>query len=377
MHMKVLHLITGLIQGGAETQLMRLLSAMDTKRFESRVVSMIPVGVMGEPIRALGVPVDSLGMQAGTPSLKAFVRLCRVLRSYRPDVVQTWLYHADLIGLAASATARQGRVIWNVRCSDMDIGQYGPSTRWTIKLLRSLSRLPAAVVANSEAGRRFHQSLGYKNKRFEVIQNGFDTDQFRPNDDARTWLRNELGLASDAVLVGHAGRFDPMKDHESLLAAAAVVVEDNPKVAFVLCGPGVEPHNSDVASLVAKYGLARKAHLLGRRSDMNRIMAGMDLYVSSSAFGEGFPNVLAEALACGVPCVATDVGDSAILVGESGRVVPPRDPRAFSKAVIEMLGIEGTEKVLMKREARERIIRYYSLEAMARRYESLYNQIAG
>jgi glycosyltransferase involved in cell wall biosynthesis len=378
--MKILHLITALETGGAETMLAKLLESMDSSLYQPVVVSMIKPGLLGERILASGAELLDLGMSRGVPSPLALVRLVSLLHDQHPDVVQTWLYHADLLGLAAARTAfplgRRPAVAWNLRCSFMDFSQYRRSTAWTVRLCARLSGLPDAVAANSRAAVDRHISLGYSPRRFEVIPNGFDAGLFRPQPDAPARLRRELGVAPESPLVGMAARFDPMKDHRTFVRAAGIVAEQRPDAHFVCCGQGVDPENEQLARWAKQARLDGRLHLLGQRRDVERFLAGLDLCASSSQ-GESFPNVLGEALCCGVPCVATDVGDTAAIVGRSGEIVRPGDPDGLARAMLRLLDLPAAERFRLGCEGRMRMIRDYSLEAMAARYARLYDSLAG
>ena len=378
--MKILHLITGLDIGGAETMLHRLVARMDSTRFASRVVSLVPPGPMGERLRKDGVQVDSLGMRRGVPSPVGLGRLVRILRQWRPYVLQTWLYHADLLGLVAAKTAFPlgggPKVAWNIRCSFMALEEYRRLTGMTLSACAALSRLPDCVLTNSNEARRFHRELGYHPSRFEVIPNGFDTNAFRPDPAAREAVRAEWGVESDALVVGHAARFDPMKDHRSFVRAAALTAKRIPEAVFVMAGRGVEPANAELVGWMDEAGLdPGRVRLLGERLDMPRVMAGFDLHASSS-IGESFPNAVGETMACGVPNVVTDVGDSALLVGDAGLAVKPGDYEAMSEALIRAADAvkEGSDLSVA---ARSRIKNDYSLGGVATRYEDLYVDLVG
>ena len=374
---KVLHLITALETGGAETMLHKLLSGMDRTAFESRVVSLVDPGEMGERIAALNVPVGGLGMRRGAPGPGGLLRLARLLRGWRPDVVQTWLYHADLLGVLATRLARIGtvawtpRVAWNIRCSYMDFSRYRRTTRWTVAVCARLSGLPDAVLTNSEEARRFHLGLGYHPRRFEVIPNGFDTERFRPDPLARAAVRAELGVADAAPLAGLFGRLDPMKGVDDFVRAARLVARDLSGARFVLAGKGMEPENPALRSLLDGAGLRERFVPLGQRSDPERVMAALDVYVSAS-LGEGFPNVLGEAMACGVPCVTTDAGDSAAVVGETGRIVPCGDPEALARELGALLRLPEAARASLSASARERIRTGYALDRIIARYCDFY-----
>jgi len=372
--MKLLHIITDLDVGGAETMLLRLATGMDPARFPCRVVSLITPGPVGDRLREAGIAVDTLGMRRGRPSPAGLWRLVRILRAFRPDVVQTWLYHADLIGLAGLRLAfpfgPRPALAWNLRCSYMALDQYPRMTTLTLKACAALSRLPDAVLTNSSEARRFHEGLGYRARRFEVIPNGFDTDRFRPDPEARRSVREELGIPQDATVVGHVARFDPMKGHALFIEAAALAEARLSSPHFVLAGRGVDDGNAVLARWLSCSGLdGGRVHLLGERDDMPRLMAAMDVHVSSS-LGESFPNAVGESMACGVPNVVTDVGDSAVLVGRTGRVVPPEDPAALADALVELLAAGAPED-----SPRVRIEKNYSLSTILEKFTFFYESL--
>lgn len=373
---KVLHLITGLGTGGAETMLAKLIANMDGRRFRTLVVSMTGHGVLGPRIEAVGVSVLSLGMARGVPDPRALFRFVALLRRESPDVLQTWLYHADLLGLIAWRLAGAQSIVWNLRCSDMDMTRYSRLSRYIPWLLARLSSYPAAVIANSSAARSAHERLGYRPHRWEIIPNGFELDRFRPEPSARERLRRELRVPGDAVLIGLPARFDPMKDTATFVAAAADLAQANGTVHFLLIGRGHDPTNRNLVDLIAPSGIGDRVHLLGERHDMPRVLAGLDIVTLSSAFGEGFPNVLGEAMACGVPCVSTDVGDAAGIIGDTGVVVPRRDPAALSVAWRSLLDVGPDGRARLGTAARLRIAENYALPAIVARYEALYAELA-
>ncbi|MDR3517600.1 MAG: glycosyltransferase [Azospirillaceae bacterium] len=368
----IAHLITGLESGGAEAMLARLVSAMDGRRFRNVVICMTHPGPLADTIVAGGIPVYSLGLRRGRADPRALVKLVATLRREAPMVLQTWLYHADLLGALAAPLAGVARLAWNLRCSNMDMRQYGRVSRLLPSILARLSRLPDAVMVNSEAGLGAHARHGYRPRRWEVIPNGFDVDRFRPDPDAAMQLRATLGLPFDCVLIGLPARFDPMKDHATFLAAAGELAQEVPNVRFLLVGRGAEPGIPALDALIALYGLAGRVVMLGERHDMDRILPALDIVALSSAFGEGFPNVLGEAMACGVPCATTDVGDAARIVGRLGRVVPPRSPSALAAAWRSILQLGPDGRRQLGETARRHIEESYALPAIVRRYENFY-----
>jgi glycosyltransferase involved in cell wall biosynthesis len=372
---RVLHLITGLGTGGAEMMLYKLLSRMDGAEFESEVVSLTDVGLVGERIRQLGVPVTPLGMRRGVPNPQYLPRLVHLLRASRPDLLQTWMYHANLAGGLAAKLAGGVPVVWNIQHGDVDARAMKALTLWTIRSCAPLSaRLARRIVCCGELSRRVHAAMGYDERRMTVIPNGSDLSTFRPDDEARPSVRRELDVPPDAPLVGLIARFHPKKDHYNFIRAAAELHRARPDAYFVLCGDGVDADNRELAAWVAEAGISHRCRLLGTREDMPRLTAALDIATSASSYGEGFPNVLGEAMACEVPCVATDVGDSARMVGPVGRVVSPRTPTALAGAWRELLALSYGERRRIGRALRRRAAEF-GLPTVVSRYEKLYTDV--
>jgi len=373
---RLMHLITDLDVGGAEIMLAKLVGMMDPRRFSTSIVSMLPLGPIANELTAQSFTVQSLGMSRGIPDLRGLLRLVRLLRKGRIEVLQTWLYHADLLGLVAARLARVPRLAWNLRCSDMEFSRYSRLSAALPRLLAHISGSPDVVLVNSEAGLRVHERLGYHPRRWEVVPNGFDTERFRPDLAAAGRLRGELGWLSESFIIALPARFDPMKGHAIFLAAARRFAAEHQDARFVLVGRDVESANAPLRALVEGTGHAEKIALLGERHDMPAILAGVDIVTLSSSFGEGFPNVLGEAMACAVPVVSTAVGDAAQIVGSTGVVVPARDATAMAGAWSRLyeLGREG--RAAIGAGARQRIIASYALPAVVARYEKIYDELA-
>ena len=375
---KVLHIITGLDTGGAETMLYKLLSHMSEDQFENRVVSLIPSGNVGAKIVSLGINVDVLGLKRGAISPIALIKLVRIIREYDPDIIQTWLYHADLLGFLMAKLTGKHNLIWNIRCSDMDLRMYKRLTAWTINACAFYSKHPAFIITNSNMAKEYHiEKLGYNKEKFYIIPNGFDLDQFKPDKDAGMRIRNELGINTDALIVGLVSRYDPMKDHKSFLKAAAIVLQHIPDIYFILVGHQVDKANLELIHLVKQLGLDNRVYLLGERNDIPDIMNALDLFCSSSSFGEGFPNVIGEAMACSVPCVVTHVGHSSEIVKNTGVIVAPRDFEALAQGMIKLFLMPEDERIKLGQSARKRIEKKFSIDQIVRQYEELYFKVAG
>ena len=372
---RVVHVITDLDVGGAEMTLARLVVRPNRHSAAVAVIGLGSRGPLAARIEAAGVPVFALGIRAGGSTAAALWRLVSLLRRFRPHVVQTWLYHADLAGIVAGALARVPHVVWNIRCAELDPRDHPRSLPALLRALALMSGRPAAVVCNSEAGRRAHERLGYRPRRWEIIANGFDTDTFHPCADAGRHLRRELGLEANARVVGLLARFHPMKDHPTFLEAARIITASRTDVHFVAAGRGV-PEAAAIEEWLTGSGMSGHVHLLPEQPEPSRFLAGLDVAVSSS-YGEAFPNVVAEAMACGTASVATDVGESARIIGNAGIVVPPRDAAALAAAVVRLLDLDGPAREALQSAARQRIVSNYSIDRSAARFDELYADIAG
>ncbi len=368
-------IITGLSTGGAETMLFKLLQNLDRSRFAPTVISLTTQGEIGPRIEALGIPVHALGMKPGRPSPTAFMRLVKLLRESRPDVVHTWMYHADLLGGLAARLAGIRAVAWCIRNSDLS-----PSlSKWaTLRVVQACALvshwLPRRILSCSERARAVHAAAGYRSGRFFIIPNGFDLGSFAPDSAARESVREELELPPDAPLVGLIARNDPQKNHPGFIEAAKRIRQQLPTAHFLLAGTGIDWGNAPLGQAITQAGLQESFHLLGRREDIPRLMASLDVLASSS-FGEAFPNVLGEAMACGVPCVVTDVGDSAEIVGDTGRVVAPGNMAALGDQLVDLLTLSMAERKALGLRARERVRDRFEISEVTRRYENFYLQL--
>lgn len=366
----VLHVITGLGYGGAERMVHRIATAaQQAGDIRTVVVSLTGEGAYGAALRHAGVEVHTLDMRLRLPSPLKIAKLASIVRWSRPDVAMTWLYHADLLGLAAARLAGGVPVVWNLRCSDMDFSRYAWTTRAVVSLLTRLSGRPFAIGYNSEAGREAHAALGYRPKRWRALPNGFDLNVWRPDPADRETVRREWAVADEDVVAALVARIDPQKDHETFLAAAVRAASRAPQLRFVLIGSGTE-------ALTIPPEIGERTIALGARSDVDRLLRGCDLAVSSSAYGEGLPNAIGEAMATALPCVATDVGDSARLIGDTGRVVPPRDAGALADALADLAARPPRERMSLGDAAQRRLIAGYALSASLAAYRSVWEEAA-
>ena len=374
--MKLVIVITGLSTGGAETMLFKVLKYINKENFPPYVISLTTKGEIGDRIEALGIPVEVLGMRPGRFNPVKFLRLVRRLHKLRPDAVHTWMYHADLLGGLAARLAGVSALSWSIRHSDLSPSDNKRTTLWTMKACAVLSRrIPRKILCCAQMAKDIHVSAGYDEGKIVVIPNGFEMTRFLPNANARVSVRSELGLRKDTPLVGLIARFDRQKNHEGFFEAAARIHQSLLDAHFLLAGAGVEDNNPTLRHAIQQAGVGVKTHLLGRREDIPRLMAALDVLTSSSSFGEAFPNVLGEAMACGVPCVVTGVGDSAEIVGETGRVVATEDMHGLAHKILEILQLSHEERRAMGVKARERIRARYDIESVVKQYERFYESL--
>lgn len=367
---RVTHLINGLGLGGAEMVLARLIESTRGE-MDATVISLD--GRRG----ALADRIEAAGARVLAPDLRAHtggpVRLARALIDLQPDVVQTWLYHADLLGgVAARIGLRRTPILWGVHTTELR--NAGLVAQVGLRAGSLLSHvLPTKIVCCSERARDVHRRRGYAAGKMTVIDNGFaavDVDA-----DAAAAVRAELHLESDARLIGRPGRFHPQKDYETLFAAIERLQRRGPVAHLVLTGTGIDASNNALASMIERLPSPRHVHVLGERHDTDRLYGAYDVVVSSSAFGEAMPLIIGEAMAAGVPVVATDVGDSARLVGDTGWIVPARDPAALADALHDALTEDPDARSARRMASQRRVLESFGLQRMAQQYLDLYRSV--
>lgn len=372
---RIAFIITGLSTGGAEMMLFKVLERLDRQRFAPHVISLTTRGELASRIAALGIPVEAVGLKPSLSGLSGFFRLVRLLKRLNPDVVHTWMYHADLLGGLAAKLAGGAAIGWCIRNSNLDGNKTRFSTRAVVGLCASVSKwLPSRILSCSERARQVHVERGYAAEKMVVVPNGFDLSRFRPDLDARSSVRAELGITDQTPLVGLIGRFDPQKNHAGFFEAAGLLHRRMAQVHFVLAGRGVDANNATLMQIIARSGVLANTRLLGLRSDTPALMAALDVLASSS-YGEAFPNVLGEAMACGVPCVVTDVGDSAYIVGDTGRVVASGDMAGLALGLEELLAMPATEKALLGERARARVAEHFEIGKVVQQYADFYEDL--
>lgn len=370
---KILHIITGLGNGGAEGVLSRLCLFDDSSKHI--VISLMGDGKYGPILRGGGVEVICLGLGQSRFGLRAFLNLIKIIKKKQPDVVQTWMYHADFIGGIAARLAGIKNIFWGIRHSKLEVEKTKNTTIIIAKLCALLSRfLPKKIICCAEVALQEHIKNGYYEKKMVVVNNGYDLSAFYCFPQKPQLLKREYGLSDGSLLIGMVGRFTPEKDHRNLFEAFKRINSEGRPIYLILAGTGMNLENSALVSLVNQYGIKDKVILLGPVLDVPNLMNQLDLHILSSC-SEGFPNVIAEAMACGVPCVTTDVGDAAFIVGETGWVVPIKNPSRLSTSLEQAID-EMVEKPICWLDravrARKRIECNFKLDSMVKKYNEVW-----
>lgn len=369
---KILHVIGGLEIGGAEMALYRLITGSVNGKYEHAVVALTPDGPMGDRLLALGIELTTFDFRKAP--IAHFLGLLSFLRRKQPDIVQTWMYHADMFGGLAARLAGNRNIIWGIRTSELTAG----NSKMTVIARRICawlsSRLPHTIVCVAEAARRTHIRAGYDSARMVVVPNGFDLSRLTADDGQVGLLRRQCGLGDETVVIGSLGRFNASKDQQNFVRAAGLLAQQYPHARFLMVGRDLDADNKELRTWIADTGHADRFVLLGERSDVPVCLAAMDIFCLSSR-NEGFPNAVGEAMGMGVPCVVTDVGDAALLVDDAGIVVPKEDSPALARGLERLLAMTPEARRQMGQQARTRIRTEFTMERARERFESIYQRL--
>jgi glycosyltransferase involved in cell wall biosynthesis len=364
--MKIVHIITGLGDGGAEHTLFKICKYDSLNKHI--VVSLKDNGKYFSLLKKLGIEVYSLNFRFY--SIIKFIFLIRLLKYLKPDIVQTWLVHADFLGSIAARLAGIKKILWNIRYSNIEIGKAKLTTIIIIKILSILSYLiPKSILTVSKNAETIFKLKGYNKKIFKFIPNGYDLSILRISKKQKINFKKKNKLKNNVPLIGKVARYDPQKDHLNLLNALSIIKLKNINFFCVLVGFNINKNNINLISKIKRLNLSNHVKLLGQSDNISLIMNGIDLHVLSSSYGEGFPNVVAESMACGTPSVVTDVGDSAFVVGKTGWIVPPKNSIKLAEAIESALSERGNIKWNKRcKEVRLRVKKNFSIGNMINLY---------
>jgi glycosyltransferase involved in cell wall biosynthesis len=372
---RVCHVIVGLDIGGAETMLKRLIESNPASISETVVVSLTSLGAIGDALSSQGVRIHALGMSTALNFPITLWRLIRLIRKYRPAIVQTWLYHADLLGGLAARIAGSCSIVWNVRSTAIPQGALSV-TYWIIRLCAIVSHfIPDRIICCANAAKTAHIKLRYAADKMIVISNGYDFSAFDQYSNSRVKARLELGLDHTDILIGVVGRFDPLKDFNNFVTAASHMAAKRSDVKFVMVGRGNEWSNLTLRSWIEEAGLLEQFKLLGQQTTVGYFLSAMDIFCLSSV-NEAFPNVVVEAMTIGLPCVVTRAGDAADILGDDDFVVPVKDSISLADALLRMCDHDPVDRKMLGDRNAKRVRQEYEIEKIMRKYEEVYDEVS-
>ncbi len=367
--MKITFLIRSLEQGGAERQLVCLANGLAAKGHQVAVAVFYGKGELESELK--GVQLFDLKKSGRWDVIAFLVRLIGYLREQKPNVLHSYLGTANILSILLKPFQPRTKVVWGVRASNMDLSQYDWLTRWSFALERALSGFAGKIIVNSQAGFEYASQNSFPQNRMEIVLNGVDTDRFKTDRASGLSVRSEWGVSDDDILVGIVARLDPMKAHKDFMAAAQIVTEVDPSIRFVCVGDGLANYKDKLKNMAKELGIDDRVVWAGSKADMPKVYNALDICCLSS-ISEGFPNVLGEAMSCGVPCVTTDVGDAAQVVADTGLIVPKGNPQALATALLEMARRVQNGDIL---DTRSRIVRKFSKDQMVEQTEIVLTRV--
>lgn len=373
--MKVMHIITGLNVGGAELMLKRLMFNMvSCSKSDVTIVSLIKMGTVGFELQEAGFTVLPLNMKNGLSILSVLFQLKRLISQKKPDIVQTWLYHADLLGGVAARLAGVKKIVWGIRTTELKKGSYATACIRSICSVLSYI-VPSMIVNAAEVSKEKHIQLGYCAKKMTVISNGFDFSQLTFNELGRSSLRLAAEVCESTTVIGYLGRFSQVKGPDIFVAAAGLVAKQSAYSRFLMVGRGFDASNVELMAWIRATGFPERFILLGERQDVASCLSAMDVFCLSSR-NEGFPNALAEAMALGLPCVATCAGDAAFILSDTGLLTDDFEPKSVSMNLLKVLDMSPEERAVMGQRAASRVRSMFSIEKSVKQFEELYSTLA-
>lgn len=368
---KIVHVIMSLNIGGAELMLKRLVVHSHQKEnFQHIVITLTDLGVMGPELQNRGITVHSLGMKSLPTVPLIFLKLQRLLKEIQPDVVQTWMYHSDLIGGLAAKSLGVKKIIWGIRTTDVSQG----ASKLTIHLSKLCAKLsyyiPNTIVCAAHVSKDYHVAIGYDESKMVVIPNGFDLEALTATDEDGLEVRQQNNLSVDDIVIGSVGRFNPVKNQKLFVDVAGLLIEKQPNLKFLMVGKDITTENKELMSWLNSYKIADSFRLLGQRDDISKCLKSMDVFCLHSKT-EGFPNVLCEAMYAGLPCISNDVGDSKYILKDLGFSVEKDNPHELSEGIYHIITTllkEKNELFALKKESKAHIVNNFSINKVFQEY---------
>ncbi len=361
---RLLFLIRSLNYGGSERQLIALVKGLQKRGSSVSVATFYSGGFLRHELESTGVSVESLEKHARWDLSGFFWRLIRLVRRIQPSILHGYLATANILTVLLKPFCPSAKIVWGLRASDMQLERYGFVNQIQGWFESKLAFLPDLIIVNSYAGLEHAVGRGFPREKMTVIPNGIDIDRFHPDPPARIRIRQAWGITDHEWLIGLIGRLDPMKGHETFIKAAALLSRGRDNIRYICVGDGPEAFKQKLVGLSKDVGLDQRLIWVSADDDVGAIYNALDLVTSCSSYGEGFSNVIGEAMACGRSCVVTDVGDAKRIVGDTGYVVASGNPAALASAWQAALEAGGVEKASLSQRARERVIEHFSLERL-------------
>lgn len=368
---KIVHIITGLNNGGAEAMLYKLLCETNQDKYNIEVISIMGFGVMGPLIEQLGIPIHCLNLNKRKNLWAAMMAARQTCND--ADIIQCWMYHANIFGYMVNLFCRK-KLIWGIRRGHLIKGKDKALTIMIAHICAKLSRKIDCIIYCAQKSRLFHEAMGYYSGNALVIPNGFDLDSFYKDEDARAKFREREEIPQSALVIAFVGRYSPVKGYENFIKAFSLMngVLVDRQVIAVCAGTGVDESNGELVELVESFGLSDNIRLLGRRSDIPDLLSSADIFVSAS-FTEAFSNAIGEAMACELPCIVTDVGDSAYIVEKAGIVLEDNEPEQLADGMCKLLSLSDEQRRALGCKARQRVQELFDIKVVVRQYEKLYD----
>ena len=364
--MRILHVINGLDDGGAEGVLYRI--CVCDKEHKHIVVSMQDFGKYGQLLRSHGIEVKILKISRLKTLPKAILKFRQILKEVKPDLIQTWMYHANIFaGILTKIFYYKKPIVWNIRCTIMKLGEAGLETFFLTYFGSLLSYfIPDCIIVCANSIKLGHQQIGYKYSKIKIIENGFDLEYFKLS---QKIFEKSTNVPKTDLVVGVLGRFHPQKNHNLAIKACSLAIKKGVDIKLHLAGSGITIDEPELKNSIREHSMEKFTRLFGALKDVRVFFNEIDVLLLPSKFGEGFPNVLAEAMASGVPCISTSIGDSKKIIGDTGWVLTTQKPKEIVLALKEIIEMKKNKSWLkMKNAARKRIEQNFSISKMITSY---------
>jgi glycosyltransferase involved in cell wall biosynthesis len=371
----ILFLLRSFSLGGAQRQLCVLAQGLKQSGYSVKVAVFYAGGPLEAEAREMGIQIVDLKRRGRLDLLPFFFRLVNLVKRENPDILHSYLQVSNIWSAIVKLVLPRIKVVWGIRASNMAVEKYDWQWQLTDKAESLLAKIPDWIICNSQAGVVYYAGKGYPKEKMSMIHNGINTEGFFPDLKLGRLLRKQWGVQDNQKLIGMAARIDPKKDYPNFLQASSLLVKERKDLRFVCIGDGPDKLIQEYRDLARALNLEQVLTWAGKQEDMIGVYNALDVLVLSSAYGEGFPNVIGEAMACSVPCVATDVGDSAQLIGSLGEIVPPQDPEALKRGILTLLNQFEKNGTNLGKEIRQRIIERFSVSGLVSRTAELLNEV--